>query len=263
MLILLDNLISDFSPLAGLTSLHTLRIERNWGRDISSLDSLNLTDFRYDQVCELPPVEAPVVSRIEGRNFPSVFQAWDSMVGNPKEGETFKLDFRNDPLYNERVAQHDLHFSPYFTLQWDIIPSEPTSGLSTRLGGDLELARAVHQKRRVLNPNMLFLFSINIYQMGEGDFPEDSDFWLRNDDGEIAVIEFPHWNEYQIDFSKTYVQDHLIKRIVGIAECGLFDGIMLDGFVHNGTGFVGRHLHTHVTDEEIIETTERILREVT
>ncbi len=156
-LILLDNLISDFSPLAGLTSLHTLRIERNWGRDISSLDSLNLTDFRYDQVCELPPVGPPVVSRIEGRNFPSVFQAWDHI--------------KNKINVDEATASHDLYFGASFDLWWVTTSTEPY-GLAKTFVGDLKRASEMHQRLIDIMPICFFLLkSVSTTIYGHLHFP--------------------------------------------------------------------------------------------
>ena len=63
-----------------------------------------------------------------------------------------------------------------------------------------------------------------------------------------------------VNFMNSELQDIIIERIVGIAECGLYDGVMFDGFAWNATGFVGRDLFPH-TNEEIIAATTRILRE--
>ena len=40
-----------------------------------------------------------------------------------------------------------------------------------------------------------------------------------------------------------------------------FDGVMIDGFNSNATGFVDRQFHS-ATDEEIIAATDRILKNV-
>ena len=64
-----DNRISDFSPLANLVNLEELRINDNFGGDISPLAHLNLTDFRYDQICDTEPLLPPVRERIETPEF--------------------------------------------------------------------------------------------------------------------------------------------------------------------------------------------------
>ena len=73
---LTHNHIEDFSPLMELANLDVLWIKNNWERDLTPLFSLNLTDFRYDEVCEVAPVGSPVTSRIQNRTFPSIVGLW-------------------------------------------------------------------------------------------------------------------------------------------------------------------------------------------
>ena len=242
-----DNRISDFSPLANLVNLEELRINDNFGGDISPLAHLNLTDFRYDQICDTEPLLPPVRERIETRSFPSVHQAWDNIVG---------LDHLTS---DQRYALHDLHWSPFFGLGWQKTATEPTYGLATSLSGNLARAREIRQRRLDHNPNMVFLVETRIHNhLRPEAFPPDSDFWLRDAQGNIVKNAF---NEHLINFLKPEVQDLIIKRIVAVARCGLYDGVMMNGFFLNGAGFLGRHLHA-ATDEEIITATENILRAV-
>ena len=243
-----NNRIVDFSPLANLVNLETLRIERNLGTDLTPLQGLSLTEFRYDQVCDMEPPLPPVRQRIANRSFPSVFQAWDDVVG---------LDHLTK---EQRNVLHDLHFSPRFeTLDWDTTAANPTHGVAVQLAGDLAHARQVRQRRLDQNPNMVFLRSFAIHERGSDDaFPPDSDFWLRDAQGQIVR---KRDGEPLSDFLKPEVQALIINRIVGIERCGLYDGVFLDGFAHNGTGFVGRHLYP-VSDEEIIQAYLNIFRAV-
>ena len=243
-----DNRISDFSPLANLVNLEKLRINDNFGVDISPLQNLNLTDFRYDQICDTEPLLPPVRERIETRSFPSVHQAWDHVVG---------LDHLTS---DQRYALHDLHWSPFFGLGgWQKTATEPTYGLATSLSGNLARAREIRQRRLDHNPNMVFLVETRIHNHLRSEaFPPDSDFWLRDAQGNIVKNAF---NEHLINFLKPEVQDLIVKRIVAVARCGLYDGVMMNGFFLNGAGFLGRHLYA-ATDEEIITATENILRAV-
>ena len=84
-LILNRNRVSDFSPLANLANLENLWIHDNFGADISPLAHLNLTDFRYDEVCNIAPFLPSVRERIENRTFPSVFAAWGGVGWSPVE----------------------------------------------------------------------------------------------------------------------------------------------------------------------------------
>ena len=242
------NRIVDFSPLANLVNLKELWINDNFGTDISPLQGLNLTDFRYDEVCDIESLLPLVRERIENRSFPTVFQAWDDVVG---------LDHLT---WEQRNVLHDLHWIPFFTLRWDTTPTESTYGIATSLAGDLARAHEVRQRRLDQNPNMVFLVEVRLHNHFTPEaFPPDSDFWLRDAQGQIVTNS---GNEYLINFLKPEVQDMLIKRIIAVERCGLFDGIMLDGFNHNGTGFVGRGHFYPVADEEIIQAMLKIFRTV-
>ena len=202
-----------------------------------------------------------VVSRMENRSFPSVFQAWDDLIGSIGDKQTsgnIEESLDTETLYTKRLTKHDLHWSPFFGLWWDTSVAEPTYGLSTRLGGELEAAKAVRQERLSRNPNMLFLVEVRIHNhLQSSAFPPDSDFWLRDSNNRIIQNRS---DEYVMDFLNPDLQDLLIQRIVAIDECGLFDGVMIAGFNANATDFIDRHFHD-ATDEEIIAATTRILRE--
>ena len=246
-LILTHNQVGDLTPLAKLVNLERLYIRNNLVADVNSLNGLNLIEFEYDEVCDIVPFLPPVRERIEGRSFPSVFQAWDDVTG---------LDHLTA---DQRYTLHDLHFSPFFSLKWQRTLTEPTYGVTTLLTGDLAEARQIRQRRLDQNPNMIFLIEIRLHNhFAPEAFPPDSNFWLRDAHGQIVINSF---GEYLIDFLKPEVQDLLVKRIVAIARCGLFDGVVLDGFLNNGTSFVGRQLHP-ATDEEIMTAIEQILNSV-
>ncbi len=243
-LILGSNLITDVSPLKDLSQLEVLDIVDNPVSDFSPLQHLNLTTFEYNRLCKIPSL--PVEERILTRSFPSVFKAWDSLIiaGLPKHGG---------------IDYHDLAFSLTFELDWRTTPSQSTRGLATRVGGNLETAQEERDRLLALNPNIVTLRHIIIN--GSGDlsrYPPNSDFWLKNDDGQIVYSEI--LNGPMVNFMNPELQDIIIERMVSIAECGLYDGIMIDGFAWNATGFVGRDVFPH-TDEEIIAATVRILRE--
>ena len=245
-----NNQIVDFSPLANLVNLQELWINHNFGTDISPLQGLNLPDFRYDEVCDIEPLPPLVRERIEKRSFPSIFQAWDDVAG---------LDHLTR---EQRNVLHDLHwFSwiPSTTLYWDTTATQSTYGLATSFAGNLAEAREIRQRRLAQNPNMIFLSEIRIFFHDTPEvFPPDSDFWFRDAQGQIFR---GGNNELRINFLKPEVQDLLIKRIIAVERCGIFDGVMLDGFNHNGTGFSGKGYYS-ITDEEMIQAHLNILQRV-
>ena len=247
------NSISDFSPLTNLINLEKLDIRHNLGTDFTPLQNLNLTRFRYDEVCNIPPSLPSVRKRIDGRTFPSIFAAWGGVGWSP----VINLSHLSD---EEQLTLHDLHWSsPHFGLNWDLTEIAPTYGLATQFAGSLERAHEKHQLQIDQNPNMIFLLEIRIHNHSNLDaYPSDSDFWLRNSQNEIIRND---GGEYLINFLKPEVQNLLIKRMIAVERCGLYDGIMIDGLYLNGTGFVGRHLHPY-SDEDIIQGILNIFRAV-
>ena len=243
------NQIVDFSPLANLVNLEQLWINDNFGVDISPLAHLNITDFRYDEVCDLPPFP-PITERIENRTFPSIFAAWGGVGWSPVEN-------RPDLTDEEHLILHDLYWSPFFTLDWNTTPTEPTYGVATSLAGNLANAREVRERWLAQNPHMVFLVEVRLHNHFTPEaFPPDSDFWLTDANGQIIQNSV---DEYLINFLKPEVQDLLAKRIIAIARCGLFDGVLLDGAGANGGNrFVGRNFHT-ATNAEITQAMRNIL----
>ena len=228
------NQIADFSPLASLVNLEELWINDNFGADISPLLHLNIADFRYDEVCDLLP-PSPVTERINTRTFPSV-----SLMGGVGWSP---VENRPDLTDEEHLILHDLYWSPFFTLEWNTTSTQPTYGVATSLAGDLANAREVRERWLAQNPNMVFLVEVRLHNHFTPEaFPPDSDFWLTDEQGQIIQNQ---GGEYLINFLKPEVQDLLARRIIAVARCGLYDGVLLDGAGANGGNrFVGRHLHT-------------------
>ena len=244
------NQIVDFSSLANLVNLKELWIHNNSVTDISPLQGLNLTDFRFDEVCDIEPRPPLLGERLAYRSFPSIFQAWEDVIG---------LDHLTR---EQRHALHDLYFSPHFALEWITYPTQLAHGIATSFAGDLAVARETRQRQLDLNPNMVFLRHIWLqYHSVRPDsqsFPPDSDFWLRDAQGQRVINSY---NEYVIKFYEPEVQEALIKRIIDIARCGLYDGVFIDGIGEDGNQFVARHLFP-VTAEEITRSVLNIFRAI-
>ena len=257
--------VSDISPLVGLTQLRTLRIGGYQTIDLSPLSELTLTEFQYDEICEILPPGPPVTDRIQTKNYPATYQPRSHVAETPEEYALNYPSADTDPeLYHKRIARNDLYFTNFFTLDW-VTDTPPYSGLGTRVGGDLELARAWRETQLALNPNLVFLVQVPVQDRPRvSEFPPDSDVWLRHPDGQ-----FVRSGDYTFNILRPEVQQLLIDRIVGVAECGLFDGVFLDGFFLNGTvgwdklyeelsTFAGRE----ITGEDIIEIYRHIFRGV-
>ncbi len=257
------NHIEDIRPLAGLTELRILVLEGNPVRDLAPLAGLNLTELHYDETCEILPPGPPITERLQNKNHPAIFQPFSNFAETPEEYHNPPTDTDSE-LYHKRIAQNDLYFSAFLSLDW-APDAQPYPGLATRVGGNLELAREWRETQLSLNPNLVFLFQVSAQEAPRvSEFPPDSDVWLRDADGEIAG-----GGDYTFNILRPEVQQLLIDKFVGIAACGLFDGIMLDGFFLNGTvgwdklyeelsTFAGRE----ITGEDIIQIYGHIFRNV-
>ena len=240
------NRIQDITPLANLINLTHLSINGNPAiTDITPLQGLNLIKFYYDEVCDISPTLPSARERIQSRTFPSVF-AWGG--GH----STLGLDHLTR---DQRSALHDLDFGDSI-VSWLITPTEPYWGTSTSLGGVLSLGRARHQRRLAINPNMVFLLTVGFHTTSEEHFPPGSDFLLRDENGELIRR---RTGSVYINFLKPEVQDLLVKRVVAVAGCGLYDGVMIDQFVNHGAG--RSHIYG-VSREEMIQAFLNIFKAI-
>ena len=240
------NQIVDYRPLANLTKLQVLWIQNNPGDDFSPLHALNPTEFRYDEVCDIPLL-FPLEDRIKNRSYPSVFRAWSDVVGQD----------HLSPL--ERGMLHDLWFSPRFGIEWDTTPNMPQPEQATQLADTSGLSFEMRRNAQQINPDTIAIREIYVHQRStDKAFPLDSRFWLRDDNGQIVRngIGQPYTNFFVPELQKL-----IVDRIIAIERCGAYDGVMLDGFAHNGTGFGGRSLY-NATDEEIMQVWENIFEAV-
>ena len=203
------NRIVDIGPLANLTELQELSIRGNPITDYSPLDGLALSVLERDEFCQFPPV--PVEPRVQNRTFPSTFNAWGLITNLPRLSRS-ELQAHNDLFWHARSG-----------LDW----LETEQGF--RLVGNLDEALKRRDALLALNPNMLFIVGMPMRSAGPYDFPEDSPYWLRDEDGNrVVASQYVDASSYQIDFTRPETQDMLVKRAVAAANCGLVDGIMFD-----------------------------------
>ncbi|MDE0088398.1 MAG: leucine-rich repeat domain-containing protein [Candidatus Poribacteria bacterium] len=244
-LIISHNPISDLSQLAGLPKFRELEARRIWTTDFSSLAGLGL-EIRHDEICEIAPFLPPVTERIENRTFPS--------IALPRR------TYWDDPIYYDAAAKHDIHyFSTKFGLYWDSTPIASTEGLSTQLAGQvMEQVLSEYKKYALRNPNMLFFPAISLHVHSNLDaFPPDSEFWLKDANGQVIKNEVP-WDEYTIDILNPEVQQLVIEKVVGVAECGYFSGVYFDAWVPYHAGVYEKYFN--IDAEVVIEAYINILK---
>ena len=251
--------VSDVSPLAGLVNLRVLKLHHNLTRDFTPLAGLtNLTDFDYGGICEIPPLPPPVTERIANRTFPSIALPGHSLVHNTEPVRPLTR-WADPDIYYDIATKHDVyHYALLFSLSWQLTPAELTEGLSTRLVGQPESVMDEYKKYAQRNPNMLFIPAIGIGIYGGLDeLPPDSDFWLRDADGQVIENGVP-WGEYTLDILNPAVQQLVIERVVGIAECGYFHGVMFDTWDGYHIGTYGKFYN--IGEEEVIAAYITVLK---
>ena len=239
------NGITDITPLSHLTKLRILHLKHNYIEDFSPVLNLpNLVQFLYDEVCDWISTALPVAERIQNRTYPSI-------VGFSPKGSI------------EEIARYDFNYGTKFFLGWDTTQSQPRYGLATRYVGDVENAKKMRQQLLEQNPNMLFITELRVHNhlsaIGHLAFPEGSDLYLRDSNGEI--IRNDEAGAYLMNILNPDLQDLLIERIVGFSACGVFDGMLLDGFNDHGVGGAFGRTPALMDSEAIIVAYTRILRE--
>ena len=216
-LYLSHNHIADISPLANLVELETLDIRGNLVNDYTPLDGLALTDFLYDEFCELPPL--PVRDRIQNRDYPSIIARWSGPGWPP-------IVNRPELTGIENVASHDLWFSgPQFGLGFRETPDGFT------MAGSLDEAVQRRDEYLAINSNMIFLADIRMREYWEDAFPEDWPYWVRDANGEI-VSGWPGAN--LVDFTHPHIQDRIVQQAIAVSKCGLYDGVFFDWWHEGG-----------------------------
>ena len=222
-LALLKNNISDFTPLSNLNNLEYLDIRFNPATDFSPLTGLARVEIRYDELCEDPPVG--VTHRLQTRSFPSVFNAWDRIS--------------NQPHLNliENYAQHDLMWGD---VSFELEPKVTDHG--TWMAGDLDFARERRNRFLANNPSMLFLLEIRMVTFPTWWFPESWPHWFRDEQGQRIEGS----GRARVDFAHPEVQDYIVRRVLAVARCGLYDGVFIDHGGEDINALEGRRTHQEV-----------------
>ena len=218
------NKIPDVSPLSGLSNLEFLYLDQNKTADHNALDGLSLVDFTYDSICDMPSL--PLTERLDNRTFPSIFTYWGHIVNKPH--------LAPDVGYTENIAMHDL----ICCFDHQLVFLNAPAGI--RMGGLLEDAIRQRDELLALNPNMIFIIVVKMQNAFFGDFPEDSPYWIRDEHGNIAMLDEV---SRLVNFTHPEVQDIIVEQAVAVSKCGLFDGIFFDywhdnaAILHDGGSF--------------------------
>lgn len=181
------------------------------------------------------PSDASIAERVESRDFPSVFQAWNP-IDMPDEYPLDTLAGRlaagakHDLVWEEPVSQISFNTPLVLGVVWD----GPHGGESLAFTGET-LAQALENRNKLLeiNPNMIFLMEIRWRDAPGSHLPEDSDWWLRNEDGSrVAGWTGGPEPYYKLNYENPAFQDQVAKQARVAVDSGVYDGVMLDWSGH-------------------------------
>ena len=250
-LVLFENDITDITPLANLMNLKELRILRNPILDYTPLVNLPKIEYMdWQNTYTLPKPNVSVRERIASRTFPSIFGAWSEIVNLPLRPEGHVV---------EELAHYDLYFCcPMFGLSWARTPE------GWKLCGDVERAYQMHGDLLAKNPNSVLLTPVGYFTERSDAFPLDFPYWLRDAKGNprassgIDFEDVPKDEvvDFLLDFTHPDVQDMVVEKAIAVAECGLYDGIMLNHWNSEHS------LDSHYTIEEEHLARDTILQRI-
>lgn len=172
--------------------------------------------------------------RIETRQFPSVFQAWNP-IDHPdwplgKLEDRLKAAAKHDVVWEEPISQLGFGTALAIGAVWD----GKNPGLATDFTPESKQQALANRARMLeLNPDMVFLFEVR-WRDAPGSFlPADSPFWKRNPDGSRAE----GWDGgpepyYLLDPDVPEFAANIARQAKIAIQSGIYDGVMLDWSGH-------------------------------
>ncbi|MYC78070.1 hypothetical protein F4X10_20095 [Candidatus Poribacteria bacterium] len=250
-----NNQIADFTPLLNLTNLGYLDIRNNPDSGVGQFVSAHprVIEALRHWMCDFgsPLYVKPVTERLDARSYPSI--GGSNMV-RTKYATSLEVvePSRSDFFGDTSVFYSGLWFdrSPF--------------GGEVRAGEGpwhIERIKQDHANLFHENPNVLLLAEIRYYDGYRFGFTEDSPYWLRNPDGTIVREEWfdaegnlGYFND-MVDFTNPDVIEMIVAQAVAVANCGLYDGIILNNWNESGD-------HHGIPQEEVLQARLQILQKI-
>ncbi len=214
------------------------------------------------QECDLADFShiSPVTDRIENRSFPSV-AAWGIIRPHPDENPAqwqvsphvppIEWDWDENPrphpihVYPEIVEYLDLVYSdwnPYESFERWTISHQPQGGDTEHrltipnifIDTEWVLNRQRYYHRK--NPNFVYMSGVSLHSDYLDAFPDDPKYWLHYAGNRV---QYPDPNVFMIDLRNPDVQEHMISHWVGQANCGVWDGTLIDSVAEDGYRIAG------------------------
>lgn len=157
---------------------------------------------------------APPAQRIAGRDFPSVFQAWNPADNLPEEDRWSTL------------SRHDLvfHSPSFFGLQWNTPLDAMATGFTPE---SIVSARALRRKLLSQNPHLVLLAEIRYRDAPRSYLQPDSPWWKRDAEGKF-IMGWAEGGYMQLDLANPEFQRQVAAQAQAAVRSGVFDGVMLD-----------------------------------
>ncbi|MDE0040920.1 MAG: hypothetical protein OXT74_02705, partial [Candidatus Poribacteria bacterium] len=181
----------------------------------------------------------PLLDRIQNRDYPSIGSIW-AEIGwiVPKN--------RPDLSRVNHLALHDFHITYGFGL--------PYYRKYGELFGEFDESLAMRDAYHRINPNIIFLFTVQMRDAHRGYFPDDSPYWVRDEDDSPVT----GWMDtYLIDFTRPDVIDLIVEQAIEVSKCGLYDGIFFDWWTEDWYVLKG---HRTIAEEQ--HARDEILRRI-
>ncbi len=192
-----------------------------------------------------------VLNRVKDRQYPSAFMAWYN-IDMPEFSMNTEYDrivacAKHDLMWEEPLSQLGEGVELVLGLEWD----HRYQGLASEFTTE-SLERATRNKKQLLelNPNMISLFEIRWRDSPMSFLPEDSEWWKRDDEGQIIKGWLGGWEPfYMLDYDNPEFQDNVARQAKISVESGVYDGIMLDWSGHLG---IIKKIRKAIGDDKLI-----------
>jgi hypothetical protein len=156
---------------------------------------------------------------IQGRDFPSIFQAWN------------KADNLWPESKDETIARHDLywHAPEVFGLFWNNTKAGLADGFYP---GSIEKALAYKKKLRQLNPNIILIAELRYRDAHSSYLPNNHEWWMHDKDGNL-VYGWKEGNYIRLELRDPALRENVALKAKAAVESGVFDGVFLDWWTEN------------------------------
>lgn len=168
------------------------------------------------------------------RDYPSVFQAWYGVdmpeVPLETEAQRLRMAARHDIIWEEPLSQLGEGVNLVLGLVWD---HQHYGHADSFTVSSLERARRNRDILRQHNPHVVTLAEIRWRDAPSTFLPEDSDWWMREENGDPKIGWTGGWVPFwMLNYENPEFQDNVARQAAIAIGSGVYDGVMLDWSGH-------------------------------